>query len=149
MTTSSTAGGESSRLAHRARWRMVLVGILAMPVIVSCSPATTGPTPTVAASTVGATTGHVVGFVTSRSGINPTPRPVHARVTAVETGVDASQALSIETAGDGSFTFDLPPGAYALAAILPGSGSETQTAPKEITVIVGAASRVEFDFIAP
>jgi hypothetical protein len=94
--------------------------------------------------------GHVVGIVYARSGINPTPGPVETRVTATPTGTaDSSGVRWTDTASDGSFAFDLPPGSYQLTATPPGQNSGTQSTPHDVIVAAGGTSRVDIEFIAP
>lgn len=77
----------------------------------------------------GATPGHLVGHVFTQGGQSATTRPAAAKLTVTPTAGNAAPAVSVDTASDGSFSLDLPQGAYTVKGalttrILAGSTSE-------------------------
>jgi len=88
------------------------------------------------------TTGHVAGFIYSRSGVNPTPVSVQASVTATSSD-GASRIYSTDTAGDGSFSFDLPCGTYELNATMTSPRAGDRSTPAEVTVTASGVSNMD------
>jgi len=71
---------------------------------------------------------------------------VEAKVTATPTGETTGQAVTADTAGDGSFSFDLPEGTYELTGMLTDPVGGGYLTPE--TVLVHSGQTVNVDLYA-
>lgn len=65
-----------------------------------------------------ATPGHLVGHVFTQGGQSATTRPAAAKLTLTPTAGTAGATVSVDTASDGSFSIELPQGAYTVTGVL-------------------------------
>lgn len=65
-----------------------------------------------------ATPRHLVGRVLTQGGQSATTRPAAAKLTVTPTAGTAAATVSVDTASDGSFSIDLPQGAYTVTGVL-------------------------------
>jgi len=84
-------------------------------------------------------TGHVTGVVQIRGGVIR-PTAAEARVTATPVEGAAGTSYNSDTAGDGSFSFDLPVGTYELSAVLTKRNIGDHATPQTVTVTAGVST---------
>jgi len=128
--------------SRRLRWSAVVGSVVALLALASCAAPLSGPVGTGTPVTASSVNGHVTGVVTWQSGsVAPTPVPMQATVTASPADASTNQSRSAQTAADGSYSLDLPPGTYDISA----SGGTPQT----VIVTAGETAQVDIRFLYP
>lgn len=122
---------------HRPRVTLLMAGVLAtLTLLAACGSATIPKT------------GHLAGHVYTQGGKDATTQPAEAKLTA--TPVDASADVhTVDTASDGSFSLDLPPGNYTLTGTLTTRIPGGRTSPQEVKISAGATTEVNLYAIYP
>lgn len=117
--------------SRRPHWLIAAVSVLVLvPAVAACRPTTSEDT------------GHLTGVVYTRGGVIGT-EPAEATITATPTGGDTSQTHTTETAGDGSFSLDLPAGTYELTGTLTARNRGDQVTPDEVTITDGHSTTAD------
>lgn len=109
---------------------VVLTLLIAGTSLVACQPFATG-----------AATAHLTGVVYMRGSVT-SPTRVEAKVTATRKS-GAGRSYSTDTASDGSFTFDLPPGKYELTATLTAKNPGSVATPEDATLHKGETTSID------
>jgi hypothetical protein len=115
----------------RSLRKFLAVGLMAMLALVGGC-VQPGPAP-----------GHLVGHVHTQGGMKGTIRPAAATITASLVSETTKEVHTVDTASDGSFSVDLPPGTYTLTGMLIGSGSGDRTTPQDVQIVAGATTQAE------
>jgi len=120
-----------------ARWCLVVASILLTTSLVSC-----GSTPDTSGVSVSAMVGRIEGMTYMRGRVIATT-PVEARVTVTPVDETPGQQVTIDTASDGSFSLDLPEGAYVLAGTRINPAGGGNLTPDKVLVHSGQTINVE------
>lgn len=111
-----------------------VVGLLSTIVFAACAATPAGPMET----------GHVAGFVYATDIGKISPATTLVTITSAD-----GKASAVYTADDGSFAFDLPPGAYEVTGVRTKVDVGDQATPVQVTVAVGETTSIKLGFIAP
>lgn len=93
--------------------------------------------------------GRLAGVVYTKGGRDARVDPAEATLTATPKAGDAAGPHTVRTAGDGSFSLDLPPGAYELTGTLITRIPGGVTTPQDVTIVAGETTSVEVYAIYP
>jgi hypothetical protein len=81
--------------------------------------------------------------------MNAETNPVEAKITATPTQGDTSRIYTTETAADGSYSLDLPAGAYELTGTLTVRMKGDVLTPEEVTITAGQTTTLDLFAIHP
>jgi hypothetical protein len=100
-------------------------------------------------ASAGSTTGHLVGHVFTQGGMDAKTQPAEAKLTATPDDGSANVVRTVDTAPDGSFSVDLPPGTYKLTGTLTTRIPGGQTSPQDVKITTGTTTDVKVYAIYP